>query len=291
MLRHPPDVLFVPAHVLPLIHPPRTVVTIHDVAAQRFPHSYSWFERWYTLWSARFALRKHASIIVPSQFTKRELAPFGSLDMIHVIAHGVDSRFCLQSEAEQAALRVRYGLKEPYLLSIGRLEEKKNTVRLVEAFDQLKQEREHEYTDLSLVLAGTPGYGYPAVQAAIGSARHREAIRELGWVDEADLPALLAGAELFVFPSLYEGFGLPLLEAMAVGTPIVTSPGVSLTEVAGEAAIYVDPLAVEAITRALRQGLSDTALRQTLRERGLTRVQAFSWAKAGAATAELLLSR
>ena len=143
MFQHPPDVLFVPAHVFPIIHPKKTMMMVHDVAAATFPEIYPWFERWYSLWSAKNAIKNLWRVITPSQFTKNELS---SLELritnyelrIIVIPHGVDSRYRkIHDQAAIDAVLNKYAIRRPFLLSVGRLEEKKNTANIVRAFDRL----------------------------------------------------------------------------------------------------------------------------------------------------------
>ncbi len=294
MLWHRPDVLFVPAHVVPLIHPKKTVMTVHDVAAVKFPETYNWFERWYSVWSVKYALKKIWRVITPSEFTKSELISMKVCKYvskkIQVIHHGYDRNFkSVIDGLDKDVVMKKYGLEKPFVMSIGRLEEKKNTKLIVEAFDKLKSQLSN--VNCQLLLVGKPGYGYEAVEDVIGKSPYRNDIKIPGWVDQEDLPVLLAAAEVFVFPSLYEGFGLPVLEAMASGTPVVAATGSSLEEVGGNAAIYIDPMDVDAIATALEQVLNYDAIREQCVTRGYERVKDFSWEKCAEETMRVLIGK
>ena len=295
MLTHPPDVLFIPAHVPPLIHPKKTVMTVHDIAALRFPESYNRFERWYSLWSARYAVKKMYKIITPSQFTKKELleyVPGASTARIDVVSHGHNQHSAPAERIGTQEVLNKYHITQPFLLSIGRLEEKKNTKRIIQAFDLLKKEfpEDKNIQSLSLVLVGKPGHGYEEVQSALQESPNKKHIVMPGWVDEKDVAVLLETACVFVFPSLYEGFGLPVLEAFAAGTPVVASKGSSLEEVGGSAAIYVDPMAPGQIVDAIKMLVSDQDNRALCIKRGRERVGLFSWQSCAQQTLEILSS-
>ncbi|MBI4426938.1 MAG: glycosyltransferase family 4 protein [Candidatus Magasanikbacteria bacterium] len=299
MLVNPPDVLFIPAHVFPIIHPKKTLMTVHDIAALRFPKSYNWFERWYTVWSARYAVKKLWRIIVPSHFVKTELLrdirdkryEIGDNEKIHVIPHGYDKKY-KRYEIEPALslpkgdkrideMLKKYNIERPFILSVGRLEEKKNTARIIGAFNLVRQSLISYH--LSLILVGPSGHGYEKVEEAINSSPYKKDIKTLGYVSADDLPYIMNATEVFVYPSLYEGFGLPVLEALACGAPVVAGKGSCLEEVGGEACVYVDPTNVDEIARAIqfaRQNFNpDTGLKQ---------VERFSWEKSASATARLL---
>ena len=289
MLISPPDVLFVPSHVFPIIHPKKTVMTIHDVAALRFPESYNKFQRWYTIWSAKTGLKKLWKIIVPSNFTKNELLSMKLeqyADKVSVLYHGYDNRYGGNlDEKEKQAMLEKYNIKKPYILSIGRLEEKKNTRRIVQAFNHIAKKTKNG--ELSLVLVGSPGYGYEEVMNVVNESQYKEKIVRPGYVDTEDLKYIMSGAEVFVFPSLYEGFGLPILDAMASGIPVVASSGSSLEEIGKDACIYVDRFDVWEITKAISVLLNDQDARKKHIQAGFSRVNEFSWAKCAEETLKL----
>jgi glycosyltransferase involved in cell wall biosynthesis len=290
MLFHAPDVLFVPAHVFPLIHPKKTVMTVHDIAALRFPKIYNRFEQWYSLWSAKYAVKKLWRVIVPSTFTKNELKTLIDSDQknIIVVHHGFDQKFTeRKSEFEiQEALK-KYKIQKPFFLSLGRIEEKKNTLGTVRAFEMLKEV--HPRDDLQLVLIGKPGYGGEKVGEAIHTSKFAKNILHPGYVEQRDIPAIFQAAEAFVFPSFYEGFGIPVLESFASGVPVITSKNSSTEEIAGDGAVLVDPQDIKGITDAMHALCSDINLRKKLIEKGHIRVQNFSWEKCAEETLKVLL--
>lgn len=290
MLRHAPDVLFVPAHTIPIVHPPRTVTTLHDVGFERYPHLYGRFELSYHRWAARFALRHARHVITISEFSKREIvATIGvDPDRITVIPLGYDTtQYRPDLPSEQIdRVTARYGVKrDAYLFSIGRLEQKKNTRGLIEAYARARRAM-----NLPLVLAGTRGFGYDQIKDTIRQRGVSAHVRELGWIPQQDVPYLLAGARAFVFPSYYEGFGLPVLESMATGTPVVASTAGAVPEVAGQAALLVDPNDIDQLGDAIIRITSDSELRRTLRSRGLGRASGFRWSRCAEVTLQVLQS-
>lgn len=301
MLVRPPDVLFVPAHTVPLIHPKKTVMTVHDIAAIKFPGIYNRFERWYTIWSARYAAKKLWRVIVPSRCTKFEMEKmFGnnSQSRTHVIPLGYDVRYQKIHDAKRIdAVLKKYHIRKPFLLSVGRLEEKKNTRRIIEAFEKIRLHNFHsaissesgQARDHQLVLAGMPGYGYESIAEAIKRSPCRSDIIELGWIPTEDIAAVMNAADALIFSSLYEGFGMPILEAFACGTPVITSYGTSTEEVGGSAATYVNPEDADDIAQGIARLLSDSELRQALVDKGLRRVRDFSWKKCAVETWRVLI--
>lgn len=291
MLFHSPDILFIPAHVFPLIHPKKTVMTVHDVAAFRFPKSYSRFEQWYSLWSAKYALKKLWKVIVPSEFTKKELEDLTQKENhnVHVVYHGFDPKIQEKKSPEEIqTILEKYKIQKPFFLTIGRVEEKKNTARIIRAFDIFKSRSAH-IENFQLVCVGKPGYGYEKVQDTINSSPNKKDIRELGYVEQSDLSILLQETVALVFPSLYEGFGIPVLEAFAARIPVISSSTTSTKEIAGDAALLVHPEFVEDIADDLELLTQENLVRQTLIGKGFYRVQNFSWKKCAEKTLEIFL--
>lgn len=278
--RHRPDVFFAPANVIPFLHPPRCVITIHDVAFHHFPECYSPFVRWYLEVTTRFALREALKVIAVSRATKEDLVQIYQADpfCIEVIHPGAPlSRERAPSADEIASTLRRYGIVSPYLLFLGRLEEKKNVARIVKAFLKLKERG----IPHCLVLGGNPGVGFAEIKQLIESSRFTQDIILVGYVGE-EKEQLYAGADVFVFPSLYEGFGFPILEAARHGTPVITSRSSSLPEVAGKAALLVDPFAVDEIAEAILKLIHDRGLRTELVRRGHERLSEFDWGNTAA---------
>lgn len=284
------DVLFAPNFVPPPTRTRSLVLTVHDLAFRRFPETAPaatrrWLER------LEEALRRAARIIAVSEATRAdllELYPSVPEDRVVVVPHGVDRAvFRPPDDPAVARVRRRFRLDGPYLVFVGGIEPRKNLPRLLEAFTRLEGEPQ-------LVLAGASVPWNPEGREALGHAlgalpeRVRERVVFTGYVAQEDTAALLGGARALAFPSRYEGFGLPVLEAMACGTPVLTSNVSALPEVAGEAALLVDPEDPEAIAEGLRRLLLEDDLRERLREAGLRRVARFDWDETARRTAEVL---
>lgn len=288
MLFHSPDVLFVPAHIVPVVHPVRTIVTVHGLEYEVCPEGYSFYERWYMRLSIRLSSWAASRVIAVSENTKRDLmwlyhVPEGKISVVHEgYAQGIRERGQSLGGDETQSSTINH---QPYLLFIGRLEERKNIVRIIEAFWILKGKYHIPH---KLVLAGKPGYGYDRVRNKIQETRYKDEIRELGYVSEEEKEELLKNADVFLFPTLYEGFGLPVLEAQAVGTPVVASNVSSLPEVGGVGALYADPSSAEDIAEKAWKLLSDSDFRGSIMEKGRKNVEKFSWEKCAHSIAILL---
>ena len=273
--RRPPDVLFIPAHVVPVWHPPATVVTVHDLGYRFFPRQYRLGARLYLEASTRFSCRVARRVIADSQATARDLQrEYGvPAARITVVYPGLDPTIARADEVAQQSVRERYQLACPFVLYVGTIQPRKNLARLVEAFNLLPR----GFENVELVLAGKTGWLTADIHRKVHQLGFERRVRFTGYMPAADLPALLSAAECFVMPSLYEGFGLPVLEAMACGTPVICSTAGSLPEVAGDAALQFSPLDVEALAAALARLLGDSALRRELVGRGYRRTAEFSW--------------
>jgi glycosyltransferase involved in cell wall biosynthesis len=284
MAIRPPDVLFVPSHGLPLVLPRATVTTIHDLGYLHFPGEHPRATRWLRDATNRSSARRATRVIAVSNATRADLIRWQGVDpdRVTVVRHGCSTAFRSRPDDEHiAAVRARLGLERPYFLFVGTLQPRKNYERLLQAFDRIDTEQE-------LVLAGAPGWQLDRLQRAMAGLRRAERVRTLGYVAEADLPAVIAGATALAYPSLYEGFGLPALEAMAIGTPVLTSNTSSLPEVVGEAGLLVDPLSVDAIADGLRRLASGAELRRDLAARGLDRARTFTWERAASQTLDVI---
>jgi len=288
--QHPPDVLFVPAHVLPLYCPVPAVVTVHDLGYVHYPQAHRSFDRWYLNWSTRRHTRLARHIFADSQATKNDLVDIYGADpqRISVVYLGRDENLAPVTEAGIIRqVKTRYQIEGDYLLYLGTLQPRKNLVRLVEAYHLVRQSLETDVTP-RLVIAGQKGWLYREIFAKVQALGLEENVIFPGYVAGQDKPALLSGALAYVFPSLYEGFGLPILEAMACGTPVLTGNVSSLPEVAGEAALLVDPHRPTEIASGLAQLITDSNLRNKLVNRGFQQIQNFSWDKAAAQVLEIL---
>jgi glycosyltransferase involved in cell wall biosynthesis len=287
MLIRPPDVLFVPSHVLPLYHPRRSVVTVHDLGHRYYPEAHTSRQRLYLEWSTRYHVRTAAHLLTDSQATRDDLVRLYGADPARVtVAHlGVDPTLEPVCEAGRLAhVQRKYGITGPYLLYVGTLQPRKNLLRLIEAFARIAggpggSNAQCEVPPLQLVLAGKKGWLSKDILAhpvELGIEGH---VVYPGFIENADLAALYSGARLFVMPSLHEGFCMPVLEAMACGAPVVCSNASSLPEVAGDAALLFDPLDVEAMAAAIERALGSEELRRKMARRGSERVKAFTWAR------------
>ncbi|MCX7854421.1 MAG: glycosyltransferase family 4 protein [Anaerolineae bacterium] len=273
MARHPPDLLFVPAHVLPPIHPRRSLVTVHDLGYRYFPRAHTRFQRVYLDLSTRWNARAAAHILADSEATRADLSRiYGTpLEKVTVAYPGYDESLApVRDPATLAAVRARYGIPGEYFLYLGTLQPRKNLSRLVLAFSQLS-------TQATLVLAGQRGWLVDNLFALIRRLGLEGRVLCPGYVRPEDRAPLLSGALAFVFPSLYEGFGLPVLEAQACGCPVICSSTSSLPEVAGDAALQVYPEDIAALADAMARLEGDPDLRQELVERGFANLRRFSW--------------
>lgn len=286
MVRRRPDVLFVPSHVIPFLPPgllPPTVVTLHDVGYRRFPRAHTAAQRIYLELSTRWSSFAAARIIAPSRATADDLSHFygtprAKLRVIYEAAGAF--------QKTEFFSKTRF-LNRPYALYVGTIQPRKNLARLIDAYGLLV---EREKIGWDLVIAGGLGWlgeQFSQQAAALGLG---ERIHFPGYVDDESLPQLLRGALFFAFPSLYEGFGLPVLEAQQMGVAVMTSNNSSLPEVAGDAALLVDPTDVEAIADAMLHLSRDEALRQELIAKGYANVKRFSWEKAARETLAVLLA-
>jgi glycosyltransferase involved in cell wall biosynthesis len=262
----PVDVVHDAGYVVPPSRAP-LVATVHDLLFLAYPEHYTWHSRAVLRRGVALARRHARLVICPSTATMDACRAVGiEADRLRLVPWGVDVRPVEGSRA--ARIRDRYGLRRPYVLFCGTLEPRKNLPRVLDAFRRIAR------PDLDLVLAGPRGWKEDLTD---GVASSQGRIRPLGFVPPDDLGALYAGAAAFVYPSLAEGFGLPILEAMAYGAPVVTSQGTATEEVAGDAALLVDPLDVDSIAGALERILDDDRLAGTLRGAARARVARFSW--------------
>ena len=282
MARRPPDVLFVPAHSLPAYHPPASVATVHDLGYLYFPNEHAGTGRRARDWANRWSARQARRLIAVSGATRDDLVrsygvPPGRIAVVH---HGLDPVFRPVDDGERRRVRARYKLDGPYFLFVGTLQPRKNYDRLLRAFDRFAIDNPTHV----LVLLGGRGWQAGRLDRALGAMRSPDSVRVLGYVEDADLPPLYSGAVALAFPSLYEGFGLPALEAMGCGTPVLASNSSSLPEVVGDAGLLVDPLDVDAIADGLSRLATDEPLRRELGERGRARAASFTWERAAQET-------
>ena len=273
------DLYHSPYYLMPYFPGVPALLTVYDLIPLVLPEQNSARARLLFRWTCGRALRTARHVIAISEATRRDyMAHFHlSPDGIEVIPLASDPRFRPQAPDAMAAVRDRYGLPERFVLYVGSNKPHKNLVGLVEAWGILRGRDRGEGAGLQLVVAGPWDDRYAAPRRRAEALGLRDAIRWLGPALDADLPALYAAATLFVFPSLYEGFGLPVLEAMACATAVVCSDRSSLPEVAGDAALLIDPHDRVRLAATIEKALGDDDLRQGMRERGLERASQFTW--------------
>jgi glycosyltransferase involved in cell wall biosynthesis len=282
--QHPPDRFFTPAHVIPLTYFGPGAATIHDLGYYHFPHAHTRQQVAYLNWSTRHNGRRARQVIADSIATKEDLVRLYNVNpaKIQVVYPAYDPALQPVTDAGKlTAVRHKYAITAPYLLYLGTLQPRKNLIRLVEAYNTLP---DHSH---QLVLAGQIGWRAEPILKAIETLAPavRQQIILPGYIKDEDKATLISGASALLYPSLYEGFGFPVLEANACGTPVICSNTSSLPEVAGDAALLVDPQNTADITTALNHLLSDQSLRQDLTNKGFQNIQRFTWQK----TAEQLL--
>ena len=269
------DVFHAPHYVYPLMLPCPGVVTIHDCIHLRFPQQFPEpGSNLYARMMIRRAVAKSDRVLTVSEATRADLVELVNADpsKIEVIPHGCDPYFLETVDGRELSnVAKKYSLDRPFLLSVANIKPHKNLKRLLESFGQLRR----DYDDLDLVIAG--GDFYPELQAACESYGVKDRVRQLGFLKKKDLRALYNLARIFVFPSLYEGSGLPPLEAMACGTPVVASSNSAIPEVVGHNGLLVNPYRVDAITEAIRSLLEDSSFRNKLGAQGRIRAEEFDW--------------
>jgi glycosyltransferase involved in cell wall biosynthesis len=319
MLFAKPDVLFVPAHGIPLIRPKKTVNTIHDVAFKREALLYednklgpessrgkrllNFFIRLFTFnkyganstdyldWSTVYSLKHSDKIITVSQFTRDEILKMYKCQekKITAIQNGFNNLLYKKIGDEQKISEVlnKYGITRPYLLYVGRLEKKKNTPLLLEAFVKLK----HHYPDLTekLVLIGDASFGSDEIKYIIHEFGLENDVIMPGWTSEEDIPYIFNGAAAYILPSLHEGFGITILQALACGVPVAASDIPVLREIAGDAALFFNPHDKEEMAAVMEKIITDRALRLGLIARGLKQASEFSWEKCARETLDYII--
>ncbi|MFZ1395942.1 MAG: glycosyltransferase family 1 protein [Candidatus Promineifilaceae bacterium] len=273
--RRPPDAFFTPAHVIPLSYFGPSVATVHDLGYHHFPEAHPGRQLAYLRWSTRHNGRRARRVVADSQATKADLIQLDGIPAakIDVIYPGVDP--ALQPVTDEGVITAvfhKHAITPPYLLYLSTLQPRKNLVRLIQAYAASGLPH-------LLVLAGKPGWLSQPILDTISNLQSpiSQKIVLTGFVDEADKAALLSGATAVLYPSLYEGFGFPVLEAQACGTAVLTATTSSLPEVAGDAALLVDPLNTAAIIQGMQRLVQDEAYRQELVQRGFENVKRFRW--------------
>jgi len=319
MLLHPADALFISAHIIPLIHPKKTLVTIHGLEYEFIPQAYSLWEKIYMRFAIKKSCRQARKIIAVSKNTKRDLMKLYKVpeEKIIVIYEGyvIASKAKQSNNKNEIAAVVRGELPRndnvgKHLLFIGRLEERKNIIGIIKAFEILKEKYKIPH---KLILAGKPGFNYENIQSYLSNSSYKSDIILTGFVSEEEKQKLLKNAEVFLFPTFYEGFGLPILEAQNAGVPVVASNNSSIPEVVkippsppfakgennfspflkrrvgeGFSALLVNPKNPTEIAEATYKLITDKNLKEDMIKKGLENTKRFSWKKCASQIAKLL---
>jgi len=281
------DLLHCPKSAIPYFSPCPTVVTLHDLIPLRHPETEKFAARLYWRLQIPIAARRSSFIITDSEHARREImADFQvAPGRIRAIMLGFDPAMLARRELDRGvAVRSRYGLPENYILYVGTIQPRKNLGTLIESFNILKKERGLPY---KLVIVGRKGWLYDVLFRQINELGLEEEILFTGFVPDEDLPYVYDGARVFAYLSFFEGFGLPPLEAMACGVPVITSDATSLPEVVGDAGFALPPADIRGVADAIWQVVNDDQLHESMRSRGLARARQFSWEAAARETLEI----
>lgn len=271
------DLFHAPDFVLPPLRHARGVITVHDLSFLRVPECADARLVAYLARAVPHAVRRASRILADSISTQRDLTALLDVDpaRIDVVYPGIGPRYQpITDAAQRQAVAQRYQIKGPFILSLGTLEPRKNYPRLISAFAQLRRQSGLPHT---LVIGGGKGWLTESIFARAEQENVASSVRFLGYVEESDLPTLYSLADLYVFPSRYEGFGIPVVEAMACGTPVVCANNSSLPEAAGDAALMVNADDTDALAAALERGLTDAPWRESARVKGQAQAARFTW--------------
>lgn len=282
-LFHKPDVFFSPGQILPIICPKKVITMIHDSAFMAYPRAYGFWSRLYLKAMNKKIIRKSTTIITSTEFNKKELEKFyGSKASKKTIV--IPLGFNTVQPPSNFDPK-KFGITKPYVLAVSRLETKKNTKYIVQAFCVMKQS-----ADIQLVLVGRPGVGYGPIGKQIKQCPYVEDIIRFDWLARPDLAGLYKNAIALVFPSIYEGFGFPLLEALSLGTPAIAADIEALREVGGSSCTYVDPFDVGLLSDTILELVKNFGNQIKFSHEGRERAAQFSWDKAASATWEVIAS-
>ncbi len=276
--QRPVDVLHV-QYTAPPFCPVPVVVTIHDLAFEHLPQTFTRRGAWQLKLTVRRTARRAARIATVSEFSRQDILMTYRLppEKVVVTYNGVNSSFSPSPSRsdESVLIRQKYGITRPFILAVGSLQPRKNLVRLIRAYSQLRT----TYPEFGeqLVIVGRKLWLHDDIFKEVQEQRWSKDVILTGYVPEEDLPALYRAAKVFAYPSFFEGFGLPVVEAMACGTPVVTSNLSSLPEITGDAAILIDPFEEQTLVAGLYCAVTDESLRYRLREEGLLQAQRFTW--------------
>lgn len=290
LLWHRPDKLLVPGHIVPPIHPKSTTVVIHGLEYEIHPEAYSKYEVFSMRKGIKNSCKWARNIVCVSNNTKRDLIRLYDVhkDKMRVVYEGVNPAMRENERITNESMAKHNIRKQEYIVFIGRLEERKNILQILNAYEILKR---HFLIPHKLVLVGKGGYGWDRIEKEIAEHPFSNDIVVTGFVGEEEKWSLMRHAAVFVFPTLYEGFGLPILEAQQLGVPVVTSDNSSLTEVAKDSALLVDPLQASDIAEKIKQLLTDQKIRDEMIQRGFKNIERFTWKRCARLVTKLMFRR
>jgi glycosyltransferase involved in cell wall biosynthesis len=277
------DLLHSMAFITPILSSLPTVVTVYDLSFIYFPERFPTLQRVYLSSQTRRSCQSARRIATISESGRQDVHRFFDvpLNRIHVIHPGVEPAFRPRPSLEIEAFRRRHQLPEEFILHVGTLQPRKNLLLLIEAFAELRR------TDLALVLVGGKGWFYDEIFARVEQLGLGSRVRFTDYVPDEELPLWYNAAALLVFPSVYEGFGMPIVQAMACGTPVIAADTSAIPEVTGQAALLFDPQDLRMLTEHMANALNDRQLAATMRQNGLAQAQHFSWPEAGRRMADV----
>lgn len=284
-----PDVFFSPSHYAPRFSPAKTAIAIMDVSYLHFPELFAKKDLYQLISWTKYSAKHAKKVFTISNSSKNDILKAYEKDPEDVVVTYPGLRLEMQHmslDMTKEQLQKKYNISGNYVLFVGTLQPRKNITRLIEAFAKVKKEAKQK--DLELVIVGKKGWLYEEILQAPKKFDIKERVLFLDFVTDEDLPSLYSNAEVFVLPSLYEGFGLPVLEAMKYGCPVITSNVSSLPEAGGEAALYIDPTNVKQMTGMIEKVLEDKSLREDMIKKGYEHVKKFSWEKTAKKTLEIL---
>lgn len=288
--KNKPDVFFSPTHYAPRMSPVPTVISIMDLAYIYFPYAFKKNDLYQLKnWTA-YSVRNSEKIVTISQSSKNDIIKEykTTREKVAVVYPGIKQEDSIKYKGvSMEELQKKYNIGKKYILFVGTLQPRKNVTRLVEAFSKI-QELESKNQDLDLVIIGKKGWLYEEILAAPQKFGVEDRVKFLDFVGDDDLPSFYKNAQLYVLPSLYEGFGLPVLEAMKYGCPVATSNISSLPEAGGDAALYFDPENVDDIAKTIQKVLGDEKLQKSMVQKGQEQIKKFSWEKAGKEVLDVL---
>lgn len=286
------DIFFTPGHYAPRFSPVPTVVSVLDLAYMKFPEYFKKSDLMQLTSWTKYSVKNARHIITISESSKRDIVNFYKVSPDHVtvtyIGYDTETFHEVTDQTQIDTVLNKYGFKQPYILYLGTLQPRKNIVRLIQAFKDVISQEKYSNLGLRLVIVGKKGWLYQEILAEAKKLNIEDIVVFTGYVHDDEKPALLSGALMYCLPSLYEGFGIPVLEAMACGTPVVVSQISSLPEVVGEYGVLVDPYNVKSISGGLKLLVKDEVLREQMKQNGLKWVKQFDWMNTARTTVAVL---